>query len=72
MTPVDAKTHFEHFQVIRCDIEPQSVQKCQDVQNEPIRANFRKKARGIPRGPFFKTPLYFFETEDSIFKTFWK
>jgi hypothetical protein len=38
-------------------------------QFEPI---FRKKAKGIPLGPFFKTPLCFFETEDSIFKILYK
>jgi hypothetical protein len=27
---------------------------------------------GIPLDPFFKTPLYFFETENSIFKTVYK
>jgi hypothetical protein len=29
------------------DIGPESVEKCRDVQNEPIWANFRKKAKGI-------------------------
>jgi hypothetical protein len=26
----------EHVQVIRSNIEPKSVERCQDVQNEPI------------------------------------
>jgi hypothetical protein len=36
MVSVDARTHFEHIQVIRSNIGPESVEKCRDVQNEPI------------------------------------
>jgi hypothetical protein len=69
MVLIDVRIHPEHVQVIRSNIGPESVEKCRDVQNEPISSNFRKKAKAIPRGSFFKTPLYFLETEDSIFKT---
>jgi hypothetical protein len=72
MILIDIAVFLEHVQVIRSNIRPKSVQKCRDVQNKPIWANFRKKARGTPLGPFFQTPPYFFETEDSIFKTFYK
>jgi hypothetical protein len=72
MVTVDVGVHFEHVQVIRSNIGPESVEKCRDVQNEPIWDNFRKKAKGIFLGPFFKTPLLFFEIEDSIFKTLYK
>jgi hypothetical protein len=34
----------EHVQVIRFNIGLESAEKCRDVQNEPIRANFRKKS----------------------------
>jgi hypothetical protein len=62
----------EHVQVIRSNIGPESVEKCRDVQNEPILANFRKKSKGILSGLFFKTPLYFLETEDKVCKTLYK
>jgi hypothetical protein len=55
--------------MIRSDIGHESVEKCRDVQNEPI---FGKKLRDIVLHPFFKTPLYFLETEDSIFMTLYK
>jgi hypothetical protein len=66
------KHSLEHVQVIRSNIGSESVEKCRDVQNEPIWANFRKKAKGIPLDTFFKTSLYFLETEYKIFKTFYK
>jgi hypothetical protein len=53
-----------HVKVIKSNIGPESVEKC--------RANFRKKAKGIVLKPFFQTPLFFFETESSLFKTFYK
>jgi hypothetical protein len=61
----------EHVQVIRSNIGPESVEKCRDVQNEPKWANFRKKAQGYCLRAVFKTPPYFLNTEDSIFKTFY-
>jgi hypothetical protein len=72
MVLIDVRVPSEHVQVIRSNIRPESVEKCRDVQNEPIWANFRKKAKGIHLTLFFQTPLYFLETEDSIFKTFYK
>jgi hypothetical protein len=33
---VDAEFHFKHFQVIRCNIKTESVEKCRDVENETI------------------------------------
>jgi hypothetical protein len=36
MVLVDVRVSVEHVQVIRSKIEPASVEKCRDVQNEPI------------------------------------
>jgi hypothetical protein len=36
MIIVDVRVHPEHIQVIRSNIGPESVEKCRDVQNEPI------------------------------------
>jgi hypothetical protein len=36
MVPVDEGVHSEHVQAIRSNIGPESVEKCRDVQNEPI------------------------------------
>jgi hypothetical protein len=36
MVMVDVKVHLEHVQVIRFNIGLESVEKCRDVQNEPI------------------------------------
>jgi hypothetical protein len=36
MNLIDARTLPEHVQVIRSKIGPESVEKCRDVQNEPI------------------------------------
>jgi hypothetical protein len=72
MVLIDVGVTSEHVQVIRSNIGPESVEKCRDVQNEPIWANFRKKAKGIHLGSFFKTPIYFLETEGSIFKALYK
>jgi hypothetical protein len=65
---IDIRDPSEHVKVIRSNIGLESVEKCRDVQNEPIGTNFRKKAKGIHLNPFFQTPLYFVETEDSNFK----
>jgi hypothetical protein len=72
MILVDVWVLPEHAQVIRSNIGPELVEKCRDGQNEPIWANFRKKAKGIPSDPFCQTPLYFLEIEDSIFKTLYE
>jgi hypothetical protein len=72
MVPVDVTVPLEHVQVIRSNIEPESVEKCRDVQNEPIWANFRKKAKGIPLGLFFQTPIHFLDTNCIISKTPYK
>jgi hypothetical protein len=44
MILVDVGAPLEHIQVIRSNIGPKSIEKCRDVQNEPIWANFWKKA----------------------------
>jgi hypothetical protein len=72
MILVDVRISLEHVQVIRSNIGPELVEKCRDVQNESIWANFRKKAKGILLGLFFQTSLYFLGTESSIFKTYYK
>jgi hypothetical protein len=54
MILVDVKVSSKHVQAIRSNIGPESVEKCRDVQNEPISDNFNKKAKGIPLGSFFK------------------
>jgi hypothetical protein len=36
MVLVDISIPSEHVQVIRSNIGPESVEKCRDVQNEPI------------------------------------
>jgi hypothetical protein len=72
MVLLDVGIPPEYVQVIRSNTGPESVEKCRDVQNERIWANFKKKAKGISLGPFFKTPLYFLETENSIFKALFK
>jgi hypothetical protein len=69
MVPLDVRVPPKHVKVIRSNLGLESGEKCRDVQNEAIWADFRKKAKAIPRGSLFKTPLYFLETEESIFKT---
>jgi hypothetical protein len=51
---IDVRVHLEYVQVIRSNIGPESVEKCRDVQNEPIWTNFRKKTKGIVLKQFFK------------------
>jgi hypothetical protein len=36
MILVDIKDPLEHVEVIRSNIEPESVEECRNVQNEPI------------------------------------
>jgi hypothetical protein len=36
MVLVDTKVYFGHVQVIRSDIEPESIEKSRDVENDPI------------------------------------
>jgi hypothetical protein len=36
MVLIDVRVHLEHVQVIRSNIGHESVEKCRDVQNEPI------------------------------------
>jgi hypothetical protein len=36
MILADVKVASEHVQAIRSNIGPKSVEKCRDVQNEPI------------------------------------
>jgi hypothetical protein len=57
---VDVRVPPEHFQVIRSNIGPESVENCRNVQNEPIWANFRKKAKGIALGPVFANTAIFY------------
>jgi hypothetical protein len=72
MVPIDVRITAKHVQVIRSNIGPESVEKCRDVRNKPIWANFWKKAKGIPRGPFIQTSLYFLETGDNTLMTLYK
>jgi hypothetical protein len=60
MVLVDVRVPPEHLQIIKSNIGPESIEKCRDVQNEPISGDFRKKAKGIPSGLFIQIPLYFF------------
>jgi hypothetical protein len=59
MVLVDVKIRPEHVQVIRSNIGPESVEKCRDVQNEPISGNFRKKAEGILLRPVYSNTAIF-------------
>jgi hypothetical protein len=70
MILIDVEVQLEHVQVIRSNIGPKSVEKCRDVQNEPIEPISGKKLRDISLGQFVKTPLYFFETEKRIFQAY--
>jgi hypothetical protein len=65
MILVNARANFEHAQVIRSDIGPESVEKFRDVQNGPISG----KKLIISLALFFQPPLYFLETEKCICKT---
>jgi hypothetical protein len=64
MLLVDKRVHSEHVQVIRSDIEPESVEKCSEVENGMV----SEKIIRVRSGTIFHTPTYFFETEDIIFK----
>jgi hypothetical protein len=44
MVLVDISVLFEHVQVIRSNIGPESEEKCRDVQNEPILNQFQEKS----------------------------
>jgi hypothetical protein len=72
MVLIDVRVPPEHFQVIRSNIGPESVEKCRDVQNEPIWANFRKKAKGYSPRAVFQPPLHFLGTDSSTFKIYYK
>jgi hypothetical protein len=65
MILVDAVGHSEQRILIRYDNWPRSAERCRDVGNA---MNFRK-SQGIPSGPNFKTPLYFFESVKSTLMT---
>jgi hypothetical protein len=56
---IDAGVLLEHVQVMRSKIGRELIQKWRDVQNEPIWANFWKKAKGIVIKPFFKHRYFF-------------
>jgi hypothetical protein len=43
MILVDVRVPLEQVKVIRSHIGPESVEKCQDVQNEPILSQFQEK-----------------------------
>jgi hypothetical protein len=66
MILVDVGIHLQHVQIIRSNIRPESVEKCRDVQNEPICANFRKKAKGIPLDTFFKHRYVFLKQKTAF------
>jgi hypothetical protein len=56
MVLIDVEVYFEYIQVIRCNIEAESVEKSRDVENGPI----SEKNKGYTLKPICKTPRYFF------------
>jgi hypothetical protein len=70
MIMIDVRVPTKDVQAIRSNIGPESVEKCRDVQNEQFEPIFGKKLRVLK--PFFQTPLYFLDTDCSIFKTHYK
>jgi hypothetical protein len=51
----DVEFHSEHVQVIRSHIDPVLVEKCRDVENEPISEN----KQGSPPRYHFQAPPCF-------------
>jgi hypothetical protein len=47
----DARVQSEHVQVIRSDIEAESVENCKDVEMSKFQ---KKKAKAIPLGSILK------------------
>jgi hypothetical protein len=70
MDLIDVRVSLEHVQVIRSNIKPESVEKCWDVQNEPIWANFRKKAKGTPEACFLKHRYVFLRLKTAFERYF--
>jgi hypothetical protein len=66
MILVDVKVPTKHVQIIRSNIGLESVEKCRDVQNEPILGNFRKKAEGLPQASFFKYRYIFLRLKTAL------
>jgi hypothetical protein len=66
MIPVDERVYFEHVQVIGCDIKLESVEKCGDVEHEPISfffffkyvSNFGNKSRVYPWAIFSNIAIF--------------
>jgi hypothetical protein len=56
---IDVIAHFEHVQVIRCDIEPELVEKCRNVENE-------KKSEGYTIELMFRHRHVFLKNEEGI------
>jgi hypothetical protein len=67
MASVDEEAHFRHVKVIRCNINPELVEKCRNVENEPISG---KKLRLCAPRPIFQTSHLFFENEDSMLEVY--
>jgi hypothetical protein len=72
MVLVDVGVHPEHVQTISSNIGPELVENVEMFKMSQFEPISGKKLRVIARGPFFKTPLYFIEAEDRIFKTLYK
>jgi hypothetical protein len=72
MTLIVLRVSSEHVQAIRSNIELESVEKCRDVQNEPIWADFRKKAMGTALSPFFKHRYILLKLKTAFSRYFYK
>jgi hypothetical protein len=56
MVLIDETAHFEHEQIIRCNIKPESVEKSANGKNR----QFQKKSKGYTlRPPFSKNTIFF-------------
>jgi hypothetical protein len=56
------------MKVIRCDIKPESVDKSEDVENEPI----SEKSRGYTSGQIFNYRHIFLRTKKYFEDTFYR
>jgi hypothetical protein len=65
MILLDAKVHSEHVKVIRSDIGTKLVQKCRDVENEPIS---RKELGVLLQACFLKHRYIFWRLKTSFLR----
>jgi hypothetical protein len=64
MALVNSRAHFEHVQVIRCDIKRESERNLEMFKM----SQFQEKSLVNPLRLIVQTPPYFFRTEVCIFK----